>query len=193
MTRLIGGLVLSGLLVMIGCGGLQEVWTGPGAESFHPKTIAVLPPIVGAFEGAREPAYDVVVKALRESGRYSHVLGREQVTSAIQGSKDINDAVTGLLTKMETVGAPDKETAAKLGQTFQAEALLVVKVNAWEHARVEGDKQGKVALGFRVIDSRQGAIVWKGRHEKAEKYWIFKPDLESLSADLAAYLITYMP
>ncbi len=193
MTRLIGALCLSGLMLSVGCGGLQEVWNGPGVESFHPKTIAVLPPIVGAFEGAREPAYDAVVKALKESGRYSQVMGRERVTSAIQGSKDINEAVTGLLTKMETVGSPDKETVLKVGQSLQADALVVVKVNAWEHARVEGKKQGKVALGFRVIDAAKGAIVWKGRHEKADTYWIFKPDLEDMSADLASYMVQYMP
>jgi len=199
MTRLIGGLVLSGLLMMTGCGSLQEMWTGPGADKFHPKSIAVLPPIVGAYEGAREPTYEVVAKALKESDRFERVIGPEQVNSVVQGSKETTDAMASLLTRLETVGQSDKEIAVKLGQAFQAEALLVVKVNAWEYTKSEGskksegDKIGKVALGLRLIDVKDGSIVWKGRHEQTEKYWMFKPNLKDVAAELSAYMVKFMP
>lgn len=193
MTRLIGGLVLSGLLMMTGCGSLQEMWTGPGADKFHPKSIAVLPPIVGAYEGAREPAYEAVAKALKESDRFEKIVGPEQVNPVVQASKETTDAMAGLLTRLETVGQPDKETVAKLGQALQAEALLVVKVNAWEYAKSDGNKIGKVALGLRLIDVRDGSIVWKGRHEKTASYWMFKPSLKDLAAELSAYMVKFMP
>lgn len=199
MTRLIGGLVLSGLLMMTGCGSLQEMWAGPGADKFHPKSIAVLPPIVGAYEGAREPAYEAVAMALKESDRFEKIVGPEQVNPVVQASKETTDAMAGLLTRLETVGQPDKETVAKLGQALQAEALLVVKVNAWEYTKSEGskksegDKIGKVALGLRLIDVRDGSIIWKGRHEQTEKYWMFKPSLKDLAAELSAYMVKFMP
>ena len=58
-------------LALAGCGGLQEVWEGPSAATFRPKTIAVLPSMVGAYEGARETSQAVLVSALTKSGRYS--------------------------------------------------------------------------------------------------------------------------
>lgn len=197
-TRFSRWLLLATVLVG-GCGSLQEMWTGPGADKFHPKSIAVLPPIVGAYEGAREPAYEAVAKALKESGRFERVIGPEQVNSVVQASKETTDAMAGLLTRLETVGQPDKETVAKLGQVLQAEALLVVKVNAWEYTKSEGskksegDKIGKVALGLRLIDVKDGTIVWKGRHEQTEKYWMFKPNLKDLAAELSAYMVKFMP
>lgn len=192
MKRLSGWLLL-GSLAVAGCGGLQETWSGPGAESFRPKSIAILPPIVGAYEGAREPAFEVMAKALKESGRFERVVGPEQVNSIVQSSKEVNDAVAGFLSKLETVGLSDQAVAVKLGQALQADALLVVNVNSWEYTRSEGDKLAKVALGLRLIDAGKGAIVWKGRHEKAESYWMFKPSLKDQAADLAEYMTKYMP
>ncbi|MBI4401983.1 MAG: hypothetical protein HY581_10165 [Nitrospirae bacterium] len=191
-VRLSRWVLLTALLVG-GCGGLQEMWTGPGGESFHPQSIAVLPPIVGAYEGARESAFEVVARGLKESGRFQRVVGPEEVNSVVHASKETNDAVTGFLTKLETVGTPDRETAAKLGQALQAEALLVVKVNAWEYARLEGDKLAKVAFGLRLIDAGKGTIIWKARHEKTESYMMFKPNLKDLGSDLSAYMVKYMP
>ncbi len=191
-AHLLQWLLLTAVLVG-GCGSLQEMWTGPGADKFHPKSIAVLPPIVGAYEGAREPAYEAVAKALKGSDRFEKVIGPEQVNSVVRASKETTDAVTGLLTRLETVGQPDKETVTKLGQVLQTEALLVVKVNAWEYSKAEGSKVGKVALGLRVIDVRDGSIVWKGRHEKTESYWMFKPNLKDMAVELSAYMVKFMP
>ena len=42
--QLLRGLVALVPLILAGCGGLLELWEGPGSESFKPKTIAVLLP-----------------------------------------------------------------------------------------------------------------------------------------------------
>lgn len=56
MTKMLAGVVEIGLVGLTAYGGLQEVWEGPAAESFKPKpeTGAVLPLMVGAYEGPRE-------------------------------------------------------------------------------------------------------------------------------------------
>ena len=52
-------LVMTGLLT--GCGGLQEMWEGPAARGFYPKTMAILP-ISGTYDSAREDVEEVVAK-----------------------------------------------------------------------------------------------------------------------------------
>src|SRR3982751_1578512 len=64
--------------LLAGCGGLQEAWEGPGASAFRPGSIAVLPPIIGALEGSREIAHEVVTAALKKSKRYTEVMDPKQ-------------------------------------------------------------------------------------------------------------------
>jgi hypothetical protein len=185
--------LLFATLGLVGCGGLQETWEGPQADTFRPKSVAVLPPIVGAFEGARDAAHSAVTTAVKESRRYEQVIPVQQVNAAIQGSKDLSDALVALYSQLETVGTSDKATALKLGQALKADALVVVKVNSWEYARVEGDSVAKVAMGLRLIDAKTGTLVWKGRHETTKSYMMFKPKLQDLAADLSAYMVKYSP
>jgi PBP1b-binding outer membrane lipoprotein LpoB len=186
-------LILCMGLFLAACGGIQEMWEGPGAESFRPKSIAVLPPIVGAYENARDAAQGSVTAALKESHRYEAVMPAEQVVALFQGSKETNDALANYFSKLETVGASDKDAAIKLGHALKADALLVVKVNSWEYAREDGDKLAKVALGFRLVDTKTGMIIWKARHETSKSYIIFKPKLQYIASDLSEYMIKHMP
>lgn len=180
-------------MVLGGCGGLRDTWEGPGAESFHPSSIAVLPPIEGSFEGSREPAYEVMTKALRNSGRYAVSLEREQVTAVLANSNEFREAVTRYVSTFETSGISDKELAGKLGQALKVEALLFVKVNGWEYMKSEGDKIARVALELRLIDAQKGTMVWKARHEERKNYTFFKPSLKDMAGDLAGYMVRYMP
>jgi hypothetical protein len=70
------------MVVLAGCGGLQEVWEAPSAATFKPKTIAVLPSMVGPYEGAREASQQALVSALSKTGRYETVIGPDQVNAA---------------------------------------------------------------------------------------------------------------
>ena len=179
--------------VLAGCGGLQETWEGPGAARFHPKSIAVLPPIIGSLEGSRDLAHEVVTHALKRSKRYPVVIEPEYVNGVLINSIERREVFAGYLSRLETAGLSDKEAATKLGRAFGADALLIVRVNAWEYTRLDGDNVARVSMGFRLVDTRHGAIVWKGKHEKREGYIFFKPDLRDLATDLAEYMIKYIP
>ena len=180
------------LLALAGCGGLQEMWEGPSAESFKPKTIAVLPPMVGAYEGAREASQAVLISVLGKSGRYQMIAGLDSVNGAFS-NKEASDLLAAYYSKLETTGQSDKDMAVKIGQLVQAEAILVPKVNNWEYGRAEGDSFGKVGLGLRLIDASTGGIVWKGRHEKVKTYMVFKPALKDIAEDLSEYMVKYLP
>ncbi|MER3422573.1 MAG: hypothetical protein C4293_04405 [Nitrospiraceae bacterium] len=190
--RALGILILLGA-ALSGCGGLQETWEGPGAAEFHPSSIAVLPPIIGALEGSRELAHEVVTNALKKSRRHTQVIDPEQVNGLLINSSETREVFAGHLAMIETTGFSDKEAAIKLGQAMKVDALLVVRVNSWEYTRSEGDNVAKVAFSLRLIDTKHGAIIWRGRHEKTESYMFFKPNLKDLAADLSEYMIKYIP
>lgn len=186
------GMMAGLVLILAGCGGLQEMWEGPSSESFKPKTIAVLPPMVGAYEGAREPSQAVLVSVLGKSGRYQMIAGQDSVNGAF-ANKEASDLLAAYYSKLETTGQSDKDMAVKLGQLLQADAILVPKINSWEYGRAEGDSFGKVGLGLRLIDTSTGGIVWKGRHEKVRTFMVFKPALKDIAEDLSEYMVKYLP
>jgi PBP1b-binding outer membrane lipoprotein LpoB len=192
MTCLYRGLWAVFVLIVAGCGGLQEMWEGPSAESFKPKTIAVLPPMVGAYEGARDTSQRVLISVLGKSARYQMIAGLDSVNGAFS-NKENSDLLAAYYSKLETTGQSDKDMAMKLGQLVQADAILVPKVNNWEYGRAEGDSFGKVGLGLRLIDTSNGGIVWKGRHEKVKTYMVFKPALKDIAEDLSEYMVKYLP
>jgi len=192
MTKALAGLVGVGILVLTGCGGLHELWEGPTASTFKPKTIAVLPPIVGAYEGAREASQTAIVSRLRKSGRYDTVVAQDDVNAAF-APKEGSDLLAAYYSKLETTGQSDPEMAVKIGKLVQAEALLVSKINNWEFGRAEGDSFGKVGMGMRLIDASNGAIVWKGKHDKLKTFMIFKPKLKDIADDLTEEMLNYLP
>ena len=192
-TALVWGaaLLLAGSLA--GCGGLQETWEGPGASGFRPASIVVLPPIIGALEGSRETAHEVVSASLKKSKRYVEVMDPEQVNDFLINSNDARETFAKLLSSLETTGLSEQESAAKLGKALKTDSFLVVRVNSWEFRRNEGENLAKVGLSFRLIDTKHGAIVWKGRHEKTKTYMFFKPNLRDMASDLSDYMVKHIP
>ncbi len=183
---------LSSLLLLAGCGGLQEMWEGPAARGFIPQTVAILP-ISGDYDSAREDVEDVVAKVLIKSRKVEKVVPPEQVTDTFQATKEAFDALVTYFSRMETTGQSDKQSAVRIGQALNADSLLVVKVNAWEYTREEGDNIARVGLSMRLIDAINGAIVWKARHQLQESYLFMRPDMRELATKLASDMIKFMP
>ena len=180
-------------ITLTGCGGLQEAWEGPGASAFRPNSIAVLPPIIGALEGSREVAHEVVTAGLKKSNRYAVVVDQEQINDFLINSNDTRETFAKLLSTLESTGLSEQEAAVKLGKALKVDSLLVVRVNSWEYRRSEGENAARVGLSFRLIDTKHGAIVWKGRHDKSKTYMFFKPNLKDMATDLTEYMIKYIP
>ncbi len=181
------------LLLSTGCGGLQEVWEGPGARVFHPQAIAVLPPMASQYDSAREDIQEVISSALNRIAHIERVVAPEQVTDVFQGSKEAFDALVFYFSRLEMTGQSDKESAVKLGKALNVDSFLVVRVNSWEYVRKEGDNVGRVGLSLRLIDATNGTTVWKARHERSSSYMFYKPNLKDVAKDLADEMIKQMP
>lgn len=181
------------LLVSAGCGGLQEIWEGPGARVFRPQAIAVLPPMASQYDSAREDIQEVISSALNRIAHIERVVAPEQVTDVFQGSKEAFDALVFYFSRLEMTGQSDKESAVKLGKALNVDSFLVVRVNSWEYVRKEGDNVGRVGLSLRLIDATNGTTVWKARHERSSSYMFYKPNLKDIAKDLADEMIKSMP
>jgi len=181
------------LSLAVGCGGLQEVWEGPGAQTFRPQAIAVLPPMASQYDSAREDIQDVLSGALANVAKIERVVSPQNVTDIFQASKEAFDSLVFYFSRLEMTGQSDKESAIKLGKALNVDSFLVVRVNAWEYARKEGDNVGRVGLSLRLIDATTGTTIWKARHERASSYMFFRPNLKDVAKELAGEMIAYMP
>ena len=181
------------LLLLAGCGGLQEVWEGPGAKGFAPQAIAVLPPMASQYDSAREDIQEVLAVALRRHGHVERVMLPESVTDLFQSSKPAFDSLVFYFSRLEMTGQSDKDSAVALGKALSVDSFLVVRVNSWEYIRKEGDNVGRVGLSLRLVDATTGTTVWKARHERSSSYMFFKPNLKDIAKELALEMISYMP
>jgi hypothetical protein len=181
------------LLVVAGCGGLQEVWEGPGAKMFRPQAIAVLPPMASQYDNAREDIQGVLSEALNKTANVERVVSPENVTDIFQASKEAFDALVFYFSRLEMTGQSDKDSAVKLGKALNVDSFLVVRVNSWEYVRKEGDNVGKVGLSLRLVDATTGVTVWKARHERSSSYMFYRPNLKDVAKELADEMIKAMP
>ena len=180
-------------LLVAGCGGLQEVWEGPGAKMFRPQAIAVLPPMASQYDNAREDIQEVLSDSLNKGGHIERVMSPENVTDVFQASKEAFDALVFYFSRLEMTGQSDKDSAVKLGKALNVDSFLVVRVNSWEYMRKEGDNVGRVGLSLRLVDATTGITVWKARHEKSSSYMFYRPNLKDVAKELAAEMIQAMP
>jgi PBP1b-binding outer membrane lipoprotein LpoB len=185
--------ILAFVLLLNGCGGLQEVWEGPGSRVFRPQSIAVLPPMASQYDSAREDIQEVLAVALNRQGRIERVVSPENVTDIFQASKEAFDSLVFYFSRLEMTGQSDKDSAVKLGRSLNVDSFLVVRVNSWEYVRKEGDNVGRVGLSLRLIDATTGTTIWKARHERSNSYMFIKPSLKQIAKDLADEMIKYMP
>jgi len=180
-------------LLIVSCGGLQEVWEGPGARMFRPQAIAVLPPMASQYDSAREDIQEVLSGALNKIANIERVVSPENVTDIFQSSKEAFDALVFYFSRLEMTGQSDKDSAVKLGKALNVDSFLVVRVNSWEYMRKEGDNVGRVGLSLRLVDATTGTTVWKARHERSSSYMFYRPNLKDIAKELAAEMIKSMP
>lgn len=187
--------IILGLFVLVsaGCGGLQEVWEGPGAGVFRPQAIAVLPPMASQYDSAREDIQDVLSRALANVAKIERVVSPENVTDIFQASKEAFDSLVFYFSRLEMTGQSDKEAAIKLGKALNVDSFLVVRINSWEYVRKNDDNVGRVGISLRLVDATTGTTVWKARHEKSSSYLFFRPNLKDIAKELAAEMVEYMP
>jgi hypothetical protein len=175
------------------CSSLNEAWQGPGGESFRPSSIAVLPPDVGEYEGAREAVQEVLIEALLASERFERVLGMDQVHAALNANDSTLAALVRLRQRLDVSGATDAAAAKELAAALGVDALLLARVNGWEYTSRDGDNLARVSLGLRLLDPNRGVLVWRGSDDDSDSYMFLRPELRDIATDVAHDLVAGMP
>lgn len=182
------------LLVLVqGCGSLRYVDVSPDARDFHPKSIAVLPVDAGSYGEAREVIDQLITEVLIDTKWYEKVVTAGTVRNHMAASGDTRKAVSDYLTKLKMLNFSDPELSRKIGDTVDAEALLVANVDHWLYT-TEGDKKiAKAGLGIKLVEAQTGKILWKAIHYDTESYTLFKPAMQNVAKGLARKMISEMP
>lgn len=180
-------------MLLSSCGGIDVNRSFIGVDRFHPQKIVVLPIRVGSYDMSREIVEYFVARKLAATGWYKDVVDSQMVQSRLSESPVLLRDVSDFVVSFNTLGVSNRLLAQKLGEVFQAQALLLVNVNDWGYGRVEGEKAAKVGLTLNVVDSNSGDLIWKGSHRLVEEYMIFRPNLDDICEKLVVMMIEEMP
>lgn len=176
-----------------GCAGINFSQVSPDAKDFHPKTIAVLPAIVGGYEPARDIIDIVVSQSLSKTGWYDNIADAVTIKTRVSSSPELAANIGNYIQQLNTLGVSEPTLTAKLRESLQTDALFLVYVTSWGYGRLEGNKVARVGLGVRLIDASKGTVIWKANHELIEEYWVIKPDLDKMADKLMKLLLKEMP
>ncbi len=180
-------------LAILGCGGIRYSEVAPEARDFHPRRIAALPADSKAFAEAGSDIDRLIYEALSERKWFDAVVGGEAVGRRLKSDGLFRQAVTDYLTKLEKVSFSDPVLSGTLGELTGAEALLLVRVDYWNHTTENDNKIAKVSLSIRMVEAKTGKILWTAVHHKIREYLIIKPALPDVARDLIREMIGYMP
>lgn len=192
-------IIIVALVVLGGCMSktLNFNQPGQGAISFVPKNIVVLP--VAAYgdfdnEAASELVSRVLPDELSKRGWFDNVIDPATVKVQIAKNQEVRANITTLLTTLQSTGVLDQESAKNLGRLLRADTLFYCDVSAFGRYVSGGSTYTKSSLAFKVIDTKNGTIVWKAGHRMDELCNILGcPSDEKVLRKLINYMLDFMP
>jgi len=194
MTKTWEALVLTVLLLGFpGCGGLRYSQVAPEAKDFHPRSIAVLPAEATAFPEAKGAIDGLFAEILGEQKHFDKVVGGGAFGRRLEKDAELRQTAAEYLAKLDKVNFSDPALSARIGALIEAEALLLVRVDYWNHTTEKDTKVGKVSLSITMVRAQTGVIVWTAHHQRSSDYVILKPDLRDVARNLIREMIGYMP
>lgn len=178
---------------LTGCSTINYSHLSPDSKQFHPKSIAVLPATIGEFEASREIIETAVSEKLVKTKWFVSVVDTGTIKTLMSQSSEISDNLGKYIQQLNALGVSDPGLALKLRDNLKTDALFLTYVTAWGYGRQDGNKVAKAGLGVKLIDSSNGAVIWKANHELVEEYTIFKPKLNKMTDELLTLLLKEMP
>ena len=186
-------MVVLALFLLSACGGLRYSQVTSEAKDFHPKTVAILPADVGAYEEARGIVEQIFAGVLVDKEWFADVVDAATIGNQIQINEEYRRAVLDYLVKLKTINVSDSGLSKKIGEESRVDAFFVIGIDFWSYAKENDKKIGKVGLGIKMIEASTGKIMWKAGHHKTESYMLIKPNLAYVAKDLIKTMVGEMP
>ena len=181
------------VLTMIACSGLRFSQLAPEAKDFHPQRVAIFPADVVNYDEARGVVEKVVASVLIEKKWFTNVTDTENLNRQIMVNEELRKAIMEYLAKLNTLDFSDSDLSRKIGELAKVDAFLLVSVDAWNYAEEKDKKVAKVSMGMKLYEASTGKWIWKARHEIADNYTFFKPDLAKVARNVVSEMVGYMP
>jgi len=180
-------------LGILGCNGIRYSEVSPDARDFHPRRITVLPSDSRTFPEAGSDVDRLFHEVLSEQKWFDDVVGGEAVGRRLKSDEVFRKAVTDYQAKLEKVSFSDPLLSKTLGELTGAEALLLVRVDSWNHTTEKDNKVARVGFSIRMVEAKTGRILWTAVHHKIRDYLIIRPELPDVARDLIREMVGYMP
>ena len=169
---------------------------GKGANTFAPKTIAVLPIAAhGDFDNqaASELISRVLPDELAKRNWFDNVVDPDTIKTQIATNPGVRKSMTDYINTLQTTGVSDPNLAMELAKLLHVDAFFYCDVSAFGKSYMGGKAVISASLAFKVIDGKTGNLVWKAGHRLDESCTIFSCNIEKLNRRLMNYMLDFMP
>jgi hypothetical protein len=180
-------------LLLGGCGGIRFSQTTPEAEGFHPQSVAVLALDVVGSEESREVLDRTVAGELADEKRFQRIVSFQMMQRLLQENESLRKVTTAYVAKLKAVNFSDSDLSKKIGELAGVDAFLLINVDYWYYTKEADKNVAKVGLGMKLISAANGAVIWKGGHDLAPNYVVFKPELSDVARDVVRQMFRVMP
>ena len=181
------------ILMLCGCGGIRFSQIAPGAEGFHPQTLALLALDVVGVEESREALDRIIAGELSDERQFKSFLSYQMMQRLLQENEPLRKITTAYLAKLKAVNFSDSDLSNKIGELAGVDAFLLINVDYWYYTREADKNVAKVGLSMKLINAATGVVIWKAGHDLAEKYVIMKPELSSVARGVVRQMLRAMP
>jgi hypothetical protein len=164
------------------------------AKDFHPRRIAIFPvDAAGNNEEARRSVEQIVAGVLADKKWFSDITDTENLNRQLLADEELRQAVTDYVSKLRVVNFSDPDLSKKIGEMAKVDAFLFVSVDIWNYTVEKGDKVAKVSLVMQLYEAATGKLMWKARHQIADDYAFYKPDLRKVARNVVRDMVNFMP
>lgn len=167
-------LVAAGLAVALaGCVALQFSEVSPRFSELHPKSVAILPYTnTMGLENANEATNNAMAKSILTAKLFERIVDPGQVRGAMGSNEELLNAITNFRTKWVATGMSDKNQAALICKTLNADSIVFGEITQWGEQSSGLQKFYRAGMTLRWVD-QSGEILWKAAHTIEEKGGLF--------------------
>ncbi len=181
-------------LLLSACASINYNEIAPNAKDFRPRDAVILPAIKMP-EGADQEV-DKAAKAIYDAAtatkRFKRVIDPITAKSQMRENSQLQEAILTYTSKLRSLGISDQESSRKIGEIYGVDTIIVADVSQWSYV-TGGEKEAEVGMAIKMAGAATGTVYWKAAHTIRKSYWLFKPNLEEMAADVAEKIFDFMP